>query len=160
MLAIGEAHASIPMIRAVPAEGEMKTHSSSHGSAASGRGLTHGALLWIILLAALGQPVAAAPSQAATAEIEHLMSHLGQSGCSFYRNGTWHSAQKAEAHLRGKYAYLLRKDLLTTAESFIERAASQSSMSGQAYQVRCEGEPVENSADWFQTELERFRAQP
>jgi hypothetical protein len=56
-----------------------------------------------------------------------------------------------------KYRYLLDKGLVSSAESFIERAASKSSLSGTAYQVQCDhGKPVE-SGTWFSAELARFR---
>jgi len=102
----------------------------------------------------------AAPSASVKAEIERLFSYLGSSGCSFKRNGAWHSAADAVQHLRGKYTYLLKNDLITTTESFIERAASRSSLSGRPYLVQCAGtEPVEGGP-WFLAELERIRAQP
>ncbi|HET9482516.1 MAG TPA: DUF5329 family protein [Xanthomonadales bacterium] len=50
-----------------------------------------------------------------------------------------------------------KRDMADTAERFIEHAASRSSRSGKAYQVRCDGaKPVEASR-WFRSELERFR---
>lgn len=112
-----------------------------------------------ILLALLAPgllPALAAPPEAA-AEIKHLLDHLAGSGCSFNRNGKWYSGVDAEKHLQKKYAYLLRKDLVTTAESFVELAATASSVSGQPYLVRCgEQDPVESSV-WLLQELERYR---
>jgi len=91
-------------------------------------------------------------------EIGHLLSYLGQSGCQFNRNGSWYDAAAARDHLREKYDYLQKRDLAPTAQAFIERAAAKSSMSGQAYQVRCgNGQPVP-SARWLGAELERYRA--
>jgi len=99
----------------------------------------------------------AAPTDTATAEIEHLFAYLGSSGCAFNRNGTWYSAAEAVDHLRSKYQYLLGKELVTSAESFIDQAASRSSMSGKPYLVRCgSAQPVE-SGPWFRAELIRFR---
>ena len=82
-------------------------------------------------------------------EIEQLITALGVSGCDFQRNGSWYTATKAEAHLRRKYDWLLRTRHGRQAEQFIERAASQSSMSGRAYQVRCPGKPVVTSSSWL-----------
>ena len=36
-------------------------------------------------------------------EINHLLGLIENSGCEFFRNGTWYDAQRAAAHLRGKY---------------------------------------------------------
>jgi len=90
-------------------------------------------------------------------EIEHLFSYLQESGCQFFRNGTWYGAKEAVAHLNKKYQYLQEKGLVPSTEAFIERAASTSSMSGKAYRVRCGSNPAVNSADWFGAELERYR---
>lgn len=89
-------------------------------------------------------------------EIEHLFTYLEQSGCQFERNGDWHEAKDASAHLQKKYHYLLENNLLASAEDFIARAGSESSMSGKAYHVKCNGNEVE-SKRWFSTELTNFR---
>lgn len=91
-------------------------------------------------------------------EIEHLFSFLENSGCQFNRNGSWYSASEAVAHIRKKYTYLVGKKMLTDTESFIEKAASESSLSGKAYLVKCEGRPEITSAIWFMQELEMYRA--
>jgi hypothetical protein len=75
----------------------------------------------------------AAPPPAAQIEINHLLGLIQQSGCEFYRNGTWYDAQQARAHLRTKYDMLAADGQIKTAEDFIEKAASTSSMSGQPY---------------------------
>lgn len=95
---------------------------------------------------------------AATQEIEHLIAHLKTSGCEFQRNGSWYSSTKAAEHLRGKYDYLLKKGWVVTAEDFITRAATESSMSHKPYQVRCAGKEAEASAGWLQAELKRLRS--
>ena len=96
-------------------------------------------------------------------EIAALIAGLGASGCEFQRNGSWHDAAAARDHLQRKYDYLRRRDKsfmqAPSAERFIERAASRSSMTGQAYQVRCPGRAVEPAADWFDHRLQVFRAQ-
>lgn len=89
-------------------------------------------------------------------EITHLFTRLKNSGCEFNRNGTWYNAEKATEHLNQKYAYLLKKELITTTEDFISRAASESSMSHKAYLVKC-GEKETKSAVWFKEALEKFR---
>ena len=103
------------------------------------------------------------PSEAAVAltifaqeEIEHLIVYVENSGCEFYRNGSWYGPGKAEEHLRLKYSFL--KDSLGGTEDFIEKAASRSSLSGQSYQVRCGRTTPVPSAGWLREELMRFRA--
>lgn len=63
----------------------------------------------LLLCAATSAALAEKPTPAATQEIEHLISHLKNSGCEFQRNGSWYDSAKAADHLRGKYDYLLKK---------------------------------------------------
>lgn len=107
---------------------------------------------------ATGGLAAAAPSAQAKREIAGLMETLGASQCEFQRNGTWYDGIKAKAHLQRKYDYLLKRDLVDSAEQFIERAGSQSSMSGKAYQVRCPGQAAQPASNWFKAQLARLRA--
>ncbi len=90
-------------------------------------------------------------------EIRYLFSYLERSGCEFNRNGSWHSAQEASTHLRKKFAYLERHDLLSSAEDFIVGAASASSLSKQPYRVRCPHAPVVESGPWFTNALKAYR---
>ena len=108
------------------------------------------------LLAFVG-PVLSAPSATAKREIQGLMEALSASSCEFQRNGTWHGRDEARKHLQRKYDYLLKRDLADTAEQFIERAASKSSMSGRPYQVRCPGQPTQPAATWFKAKLDALR---
>lgn len=115
--------------------------------------------LAILLLAPLCvAPVRAqAPSAQARAEIEALFLRLGDSGCEFERNGAWHDAARAQKHLRRKYGYLLERDLVPDAETFVARAASESSWSGKAYRVRCGDAAPLPSRDWFLAKLAEIR---
>lgn len=123
-----------------------------------------GPILSLCLLA--GVATAAPPGASAQAgakaqrEIEQLIAALGASGCRFERNGSWHSAEEAQAHLRRKYAYLRKRDLAGTAEQFIERAGSRSSLSGRAYRVRCGETPATSSAQWLRERLAGLRKAP
>ncbi len=97
------------------------------------------------------------PSPAAQQEISHLFSYLKGSGCQFNRNGSWYSPEEAVSHLDDKYQYLLKHDMVNSAEDFIEYAATKSSFSGRAYAVKCgAAEPVETAA-WFRAELQKYR---
>lgn len=109
----------------------------------------------LLLTASLAR---AAPSAATRAEVDHLLNQVGQSECRFNRNGSWHDARSARAHLQKKLDYLVRKDLLKDAEVFIEHAATKSSMSGKAYQIQCPGAGPVPSGAWFGEELKRYRA--
>jgi hypothetical protein len=124
------------------------------------RGYRPSVQAWLLVAVLLVVPAAAAakvPGDAAKQEITHLFAYLQGSACSFQRNGDWHESQTAAAHLDRKYRYLLERGLVTSAESFIERAATGSSITGRPYLVKCgEGEPVESAA-WFAAELQRYR---
>jgi len=111
-------------------------------------------------LALLGASVGAhaAPSPQAERETEGLIRALAQSGCQFERNGSWYDAAQAQQHLRKKLAYLRKRGLADTAELFIERGASQSSLSGQPYHVRCGTAAATTSAAWLQAKLVQLRA--
>ena len=91
-------------------------------------------------------------------EVAQLLDFVGTSDCQFNRNGSWYDAARARAHLQEKYDYLNRRGQIPTAEAFIDTAASQSSISGKAYQVRCGGGPAMPSAVWLSRELQRLRA--
>jgi hypothetical protein len=91
-------------------------------------------------------------------EVNFLLGYVAGSGCEFYRNGSWYNSQKAHVHLRGKYKYLTEKNLVDTTEQFIERAASESSMSGKPYQIRCAGGTAVNSQQWLLEKLAQLRA--
>lgn len=107
--------------------------------------------------AATAGSASAAPSEAARREIGALIGALDGSSCRFQRNGSWHDAAEARAHLQRKYDYLLKKDKVDTAEQFIERAASQSSISGKAYRIACPGQPEQTAAAWFGARLQALR---
>lgn len=115
--------------------------------------------LMATLLSAL-VPVSAAyaePPISVQAEVNFLLGYVEGSGCAFYRNGSWHDSSAAQAHLRDKYRYLAARDLINSAEDFIDKAATGSSLSGQAYQVRCNGGATVTSSQWLRDELARLR---
>lgn len=113
--------------------------------------------LLISLLLLLPMTTSAAESATAKAEISHLFLYLDHSGCDFFRNGSWYKSGEARAHLQKKYEYLQGKGLVNSAESFIDRAATQSSISGKPYQVRCASAPAVESGPWFKAELANYR---
>jgi hypothetical protein len=100
----------------------------------------------------------AEPPTSVQIEISFLLGYVEGSGCEFLRNGTWSDSKAAQAHLRAKYKYLATRNLIVTTEQFIERAASESSLSGQRYEVKCQGGAAVASSRWLRDELERLRA--
>lgn len=88
-------------------------------------------------------------------EVEYLVSAIGESNCTFIRNGKRHSAEDAEDHLRMKYRR--GKRYAPTAEKFIERLASASSMSKKSYYIECEGQEAVPSGDWLMARLNDYR---
>ena len=116
-------------------------------------------IAWVLMLGLLSAPVARAePPTKVQMEVNFLLGFVEGSGCEFYRNGTWHDSKAAQAHLRGKYEYLVASNLINTTEEFIERAATESSFSGQPYEVRCHGGAMMTSNQWLRKELARVRA--
>ncbi len=106
--------------------------------------------------AAAAQP---APIGARTeAEIGHLIDYIAQSGCRFNRNGDWADTAAARGHVAMKYDYLRTRGMIASAEDFIDKAASRSSLSGKAYLVQCPGAVAVPSGGWLKSELDRYRA--
>lgn len=111
-----------------------------------------------LLACALAATAGAAPMPApARAEVDALLTRLQSSGCEFNRNGSWYAGADARAHLLKKLDYLEGKDMVQTAEQFIERGAASSSMSGKPYLVRCAGKAPVESAQWLKAELQQVR---
>jgi hypothetical protein len=114
----------------------------------------------IAIAASISAIVSAAPTAKAQHEIDALIAGLGTSGCQFERNGSWYDAKAARDHLQTKYNYLRKHNMADTAELFIERGASKSSMTGKLYHVRCQDKPAETSERWFKQRLQTLRAVP
>jgi hypothetical protein len=115
-------------------------------------------ILTSVLLFCASLTSANAPTQDAGTEIVQLLGVLGTSQCEFYRNGTWYSGSDAQAHLRKKYDYLRRKGLADTSEEFIDNVGTKSSVSGEAYQVKCGDSAPEPSAQWLTEQLQLMRS--
>ena len=111
-----------------------------------------------LLALAAAFSVHAAPAPKVAQDVDHLLGYIARSGCSFYRNGTWADATIAEAHVRTKFDYLARQDEIASVTDFIEKAASKSSITGMAYQVKCPGASPVLARDWLGEELARYQA--
>ena len=107
--------------------------------------------LWCGLSSAASAP---APVRA---EIDALLSRLETSNCQFNRNGSWYGGREARNHLLRKLEYIEGRTTLQSAEQFIELAASKSSFSGRAYQVKCGEDPPVESGRWLTALLESIR---
>jgi hypothetical protein len=101
-----------------------------------------------------------APPVIAQSEVHYLLAFIEQSGCQFYRNGSWYDSKDAAAHLRDKYEYLSAKGLIQSAEDFIVQAATKSSLSGKAYAIKCGSGPVMTTDQWLRDALARYRSSP
>jgi hypothetical protein len=116
-------------------------------------------LLMVAALSSCGVAFAAdSGAVSARAESEALLARLQSNGCSFNRNGSWHGSTEAREHLARKLELLDKNERLQSTEQFIERAASRSSVSGNAYQVKCAGEPPVDSRSWLLRQLAILRS--
>ena len=93
-------------------------------------------------------------------EIGQLLEYIAESGCEFNRNGSWHKSSAAQAHLRSKYEYLARRNLINAAEDFISMVATKSSVTGDPYEVRCSSRAPVASNRWLSDVLANLRTQP
>jgi hypothetical protein len=100
---------------------------------------------------------AANPPVASQDEVAHLFSYLASSNCKFYRNGSWYVSSQAADHLKENIS-TYSKGLVPRAEAFIERGATQSSVSGEPYLAKCgDAKPVPSDAR-LKDELLRYRS--
>lgn len=93
-------------------------------------------------------------------EIRFLKNYIQSSQCQFNRNGDIHSAPEALQHIEKKYQYF--KSDITSAEMFIEKSASKSTLSGKAYTVICPavqgvGQQTLSSKTWLLRALSLYR---
>ena len=87
-------------------------------------------------------------------EIEHLMTYIRNSDCTFIRNDKAYDAARAGEHIQTKYKATRR--WIKSTEDFIELTATRSSVSGKPYLVQC-GDGEIPCAQWLKAELERYR---
>jgi hypothetical protein len=90
-------------------------------------------------------------------DIAYLLSFVAESDCIFIRNGKEHQASKASEHLAMKYDHVKKR--IKTAEVFINKIASKSSISRKPYTVRCgEDTPPFPVQQWLTEALAAHRA--
>ena len=117
-------------------------------------------ILGLVLSIGCSPAAELAPPAIAQSEINQLLGFIEQSGCEFYRNGSWYVSKQAAAHLRDKYEYLAAKGLIQSAEDFIVQAATKSSLSGKAYAIKCGSDPVMTTDQWLRDALAQYRSSP
>ena len=110
--------------------------------------------LYIAIALALLLPATSSAADT-EAEVEYLLNTIGESDCTFIRNGKRHDAADAEDHLRMKYRR--GKRYAPTAEKFIERLASASSMSKKPYFIDCPGADAVPTGEWLTAQLHDYR---
>lgn len=107
------------------------------------------------LAAGLALPAAeAAPDAKAQGEIDHLLAFVAASPCRFVRSGTEYDGREARDHLARKFDTV--RSLVSTADQFVDRIAASSSITGEAYRVRCGSRELAAKA-WLGDELARYR---
>jgi hypothetical protein len=123
------------------------------------RGAVIAATLGLALCTGMGSTFARAEMPVvARVEIQHLLAFVADSGCEFYRNGSWYDSRRGAEHLQLKLDWLAARNLIQDADDFIVMAATKSSLSSIDYKVRCNGGEAVRSAQWLGDELARFRA--
>ena len=111
-------------------------------------------LLFFGLLYLSGSAIADVPDNQVV-EVEHLLTYVENSGCTFIRNGDQHAAADSVTHIMKKYDYY--RDDIKTTEDFISYSATKSVLSGKYYKVRCPGQETMRTQDWLMTELKHYR---
>jgi hypothetical protein len=108
-----------------------------------------------LTLSALARAGDIAPVE--NARIQYMLASIESlTGAEFIRNGSAYDAQTAADHLR----YKLRNSgsRVKTAEDFILYCATQSSMSGEPYQIRFADGRIIPSSAFFHQKLAEFDA--
>lgn len=109
--------------------------------------------LWALTIAAAN----AATAPAVQTEIQSLLTALQSANCQFNRNGSWYNAADARQHMQRKVDYFEDQGGFKSTEQFIDMVATKSSVSGDAYQVRCAQAAAQPSAQWMQLQLKQQR---
>ena len=104
--------------------------------------------------------VAAQINPKAEREITGLLQAVGKSGCQFIRAGTAYAADRAQEHLNKKYEHMAARAMLASAEDFIVKAATRSSMTGEPYAMRCGEAPPQRCDEWLMVRLKVMRQAP
>lgn len=88
-------------------------------------------------------------------EIKHLLNYVKTTKCTYIRNGDSYNGEKAMSHIQRKYNYF--KDDIHSTEDFIRLSATESTMFGNKYHIKCPNQDEVESAQWLLQELTRYR---
>ncbi|EJL76984.1 hypothetical protein PMI12_01954 [Variovorax sp. CF313] len=112
---------------------------------------------WLALLLGASALLAhATPSATEEKLIDTLIQRVSKmSAMVFMRNGSEYNAADAAKHMQAKYDHFKKE--LVTAEDFIERCASRSEMTGQAYKVKLTDGMVRDANEFLNSELRALR---
>lgn len=89
-------------------------------------------------------------------KIDYLINSIEQlQGAKFYRNGAWHNAEAAASHLRMKLSKAGNR--IKTAKDFIDKIASASSITGEAYKIKFADGKVISTRDYFNSKLKELQ---
>ena len=112
---------------------------------------------WLALLLGASALLAhATPSATEEKLIDTLIQRVSKmSAMVFMRNGSEYNAADAAKHMQAKYDHFKKE--LVTAEDFIERCASRSEMTGQAYKVKLNNGTVRDANEFLNSELRTLR---
>jgi len=112
-------------------------------------------LLVGLALAASTAVRAASPADEETARIEYLLEGIAKlADAQFVRNGASYDAAAAVAHLRSKWRWA--RGSVVTAEDFIAKCASRSSVTGEPYLIRYADGRTETAEAYFRRRLARY----
>jgi Family of unknown function (DUF5329) len=100
---------------------------------------------------------AAAAALSEREKIERLLAHIAvMEGAAFIRNGSEHDAADAASHLRTKWE-AADDDGKMTAEQFVERIASKSSLSDEPYRIRLKDGAEVGAGEYLRQQLEAMK---
>jgi hypothetical protein len=90
-------------------------------------------------------------------KIEYLISSVEQlNDAQFYRNGEWYDATTAADHLRMKLSNAGSR--VKTAQDFIDKVASCSSMTGEAYKIKYSNGKELTTKEYFTEKLNELNS--
>ena len=98
-------------------------------------------------------------------KINYLIGEIEQLDGVFIRNGNEHSPAAAAAHIRMKMkkameSWFAPNQEQWTAEMFIEKIASRSSISGKPYKIKIKTGEIVEAGDWLYERLKKFPGNP
>jgi hypothetical protein len=125
---------------------------------AASRRAQRAALLFLTVLAVSTLAYASEPAMQESARIEYLIASVGSlPHAQFIRNGASYDAKAAVDHLRLKLRFAGAR--VKTAEDFIRYCATESTVSGEPYQIRFADGHVVPSAQYLLQKLGEYDRQ-